>query len=86
MDEAKFSVVLKGYGSAKGEYYIEQDFAEMFKLAPEKVKKLFKNAPRVLKENMSQGEAEKFKKAIDRTGATSEVVDKRFDFGDLSVV
>jgi len=85
MDEAKFEVVLKGYGSDKGEYYIEKDFAEMFKLPIEKVKRLFKSTPRVLKENMTEAEAEKFQKAIQATGAKCEVVDNRYDISGLSL-
>lgn len=85
MDEAKFQVVLKGYGSGKGEYYIEKAFAELFKTSQEKVKVLFKSLPKILKENITQAEAEKYKKAIDKTGAVCEVVDNRFDFSGLSI-
>jgi ribosomal protein L7/L12 len=85
VDEAKFQVVLKGYGSGKGEYYIEKDFAELFKLPQEKVKVLFKNLPKILKENLTKSEAEKYQKAISKTGADCDVVDNRFDFSGLSV-
>ena len=85
MDEAKFQVVLKGYGADKGEYYVEKDFAELFKLPPEKVKVLFKNLPKILKDNLTQAEAEKYKKAISKTGADCDVVDNRFDFSGLSI-
>ena len=85
MDEAKFQVVLNGYGAGKGEYYIEKAFAELFKIPHEKVKVLFKSLPKILKENITKAEAEKYKKAIDKTGAVCEVVDNRFDFSGLSI-
>ena len=85
MEEELFRVVLKGYGPGKGYYYIEKDFAELFKLPVEKVKDLFKATPRVLKKNLTSAQAEKYLAAIKGTGADCEIESNRFDLSGLSL-
>jgi len=38
MSDEHYKVVLKGYTSSKGEHYIEEDLAKLFKISPEKAK------------------------------------------------
>ena len=33
--EERYRVILNGYGEGKGEYYIEEDFAKLFKMTRE---------------------------------------------------
>lgn len=85
MSDEVYSVVLKGYQTGKGEYYVEEDFAKLFKITPEKAKKLLNSAPKVIKENLSLEKANQYKKAIDQTGARCEVENTKFNTGELSL-
>ncbi|HEY3488185.1 MAG TPA: ribosomal protein L7/L12 [Gammaproteobacteria bacterium] len=85
MSEELYRVILKGYKSGKGEHYVEQDFAKLCKLTPEKAKELLKAGPKKIKENLSKEEAEKFKAAIEKTGAACEIESMKFDFSGLSL-
>jgi ribosomal protein L7/L12 len=85
MAEELFKVILKGYKNGKGEHYVEQDFARLCKMTPEKARELLKAAPKKIKENLSRAEAEKFKETIDQTGAVCEIESMKYDFGGLSL-
>ncbi|HEX5055843.1 MAG TPA: ribosomal protein L7/L12 [Gammaproteobacteria bacterium] len=85
MAEELFRVILKGYKPGKGEHYVEQDFARLCKLTPEKAKTLLQSAPKKIKENLSKKEAEKFKAAIEQTGAACEIESMKYDFDGLSL-
>ncbi len=85
VEEEKFRVILKGYGSDKGEYYIEQEFAALFKIPQEKAKALFKAVPKTIKEDMTKDQAKKYKAAIEKTGAKCEIESTRFDLSGLSL-
>ena len=85
MSDEEYRVVLKGYGSGKGQYYIEADFAALFKIPPEKAKKIFKACPAIIKENLSFEQASKYQAAIEKTGAKCEVESTKYDFGGLSL-
>jgi ribosomal protein L7/L12 len=85
MSEELFRVILKGYQPGKGEYYVEQDFARLCKLTPEKARDLLKTAPKKIKENLTREEADRFKAAIEKTGAACEVESMKFDFDGLSL-
>lgn len=85
MAEGQYRVILKGYGEGKGEYYIEEDFAKLFKISREKAKELFAQTPLTIKENLSTEQAERYESAIKNTGARCEIEDMRFDLGGLSM-
>jgi len=85
MSEEQCRVILKGYGTGKGQYYIEADFAELFKITQEKATKIFKACPAIIKENLSFEEANKYQAAIEKTGAKCEVESTKYDFGGLSL-
>ena len=85
MSEDLFRVILKGYTSGKGEYFIELEFAKLFKITPEKAKELLKSSPKTIKENLSREQAEKYKRAIEHAGALCELENMRFDTSGLSL-
>jgi len=85
MSEELYRVVLKGYSLGKGEYYIELDFAKLFKITREKAKEVLKSSPKTIKVNLSIEEAEKYKKAIEKTGALCELENMKFDTSGLSL-
>lgn len=85
MSEELYRVVLAGYKSGKGEYYIEQDLADLFKITREKARELLQAAPKMIKENLSLEEATKYKEAIEKTGAGCEVENMKFNLGGLSL-
>jgi ribosomal protein L7/L12 len=85
MAEELYKVILKGYKTGKGEHYVEQDFAKLCKLTPEKAKALLKAAPKKIKENLSKEEAEKFKEAIEKTGAACEIESMKYNLDGLSL-
>jgi len=85
MSEELYRVIVKGYQSGKGEYYVEQDFAKLSKITPEKAKALLQAGPKTVKENVSREEAEKLKAAIEKTGAACEIESMKFDLSGLSL-
>ena len=80
-----FRVILLGFSSDKGEYYIEKEFAELFKISPEKSKEMFRSAPTTIRENISLEEAQKYEQAIKKTGANCEVENMKFNISGLSM-
>lgn len=85
MTEDLYRVVLQGYAPGKGEYYIELDFAKLFKIEHEKAKQLFNSLPATIKENITKDQANKYKTAIEKTGAICEVESMKFNFNGLSL-
>jgi len=85
MAEASYRVVLQGYAPGKGEYYIEMDFAKLFKIEHEKAKQLFNSLPATIKEDLTIDQANKYKAAIEKTGAICEVENMKFNFKGLSL-
>ncbi len=85
MTEEQFRIVLKGYSTGKGEYYIEEDFAKLFKITPEKAKELFKSSPTILKENLSFEQANRYKNSIEKTSASCEVESMKYNLSGLSL-
>ncbi len=85
MKQDLYRVVLNGYKSGKGEYYIEKNFANLFKITPEKAKEFFADSPKTLKENFSLDQAEQYQKVIEKTGASCVVENMKFDLGGLSL-
>ena len=85
MSDNNYSVILKGYSKDQGEYYIEEAFAKLFKVSPEKARELLQSAPKTIKENLSKEQAEKYQQAIKSTGALCEVENMSFDTGGLSL-
>lgn len=85
MAEEQYRVILKGYGEGKGEYYIEEDFAKLFKISREKAKELFEQAPLTIKKNLSAEQAQRYESAIKNTGAKCEIENMKFDLGGLSL-
>lgn len=79
MVEEMYRVILTGYGTGKGEHFIEADFAKLFKITHEQARQVFKETPRILKEQLTQELADKYKAAIEDTGAKCEIENMRFD-------
>ena len=79
MAEELYRVVLTGYGTGKGEHYIEADFAKLFKITHEQAKQVLKETPKTLKETLTLEMASKYKQAIDGTGAKCEIENMRYD-------
>lgn len=80
-----YRVVLLGFNSGKGEYYIEKEFADLFKISHDKAKAMFRAAPTVVRENISLPEAQKYEEAINRTGASCEVENMNFNISSFSM-
>ncbi len=85
MAEEQYRIILKGYLAGKGEYYIEQDFAKLCKITPEKAKELFNASPTIIKENLSSEQASQYKKTLEATGAICEIESMKFDFSGLTL-
>jgi hypothetical protein len=83
--DTNFRVILLGFSSDKGEYYIEKEFAELFKISPEKSKEMFRSVPTTIRENISLEEAQKYEQAIKKTGANCEVENMKFNISGLSL-
>ena len=85
MAEEVYKVILKGYSADKGEHYIEEDFANLFKIDRDKARKLFSSLPNTIRENLSLDEANQYKKAIEKTGAICEVESMKYNLSGLSL-
>jgi len=85
MSQERYRVILTGYATSKGEYYVEIDFAKLFKITQEKAKEIFKASPTTIKEDLSLEEANQYKSAIEKTGATCDVENMKYDLGALSL-
>lgn len=85
MAEAMYRVILQGYAAGKGEYYVEVEFAKLFKLTPQKAKEVLKSAPTKIKENLPLEQAEKYKSAIEKIGAICELENMKYDTSGLSL-
>lgn len=85
MAEELFRVILKGYAPGKGEYYIEEDLAKLFKITAQKAREILQSAPFTIKENLPVAQAEKYEAAIKKTGARCEIENMKFDLGGLSL-
>ena len=85
MADDVYKVILKGYAAGKGEYYIEEDFAKLFKISREKAKELFAQVPVTLKQNISEAEAQRYQDALKHIGAKCEIENTRFDLGGLTL-
>jgi len=80
-----YRVILLGFNSGKGEYYIEKEFAELFKISHEKAKTLFRSVPTLIRKNISMEDAQKYEEAIKKTGADCEVENMNVDVSGLSL-
>ena len=85
MAEELYRIILKGYSSGKGEYYIEQNIANLFKITPEKAKELFSSSPTIIKENLPLEKASQYKNSIEKTGALCEVESMKYNLSGLSL-
>jgi len=85
MTEDRFRVILTGYSTGKGEYYIEADFAERFDITAEKAKALFNAAPTILKQDLSFEQANRYKDSVVKAGGSCEVESMKFDFNGFSL-
>ena len=83
--DKNYRVVLLGFSSDKGEYYIEKEFAELFKITQEKSKEMFRSVPTTIRENITLDEAQKYEQAIKKTGANCEVENMKFNLSGLSL-
>jgi ribosomal protein L7/L12 len=81
----KFKVILKGYGEGKGEFYIEEDFAQLFKITREKAKELLTGAPVTIKKDLSAEDAARYEAAIRKIGARCEIENMKFNLSGLSL-
>jgi len=85
MVEESYRVILTGYGSGKGEHYIEEAFAKLFKITLDQAKQVLKEVPKTLKENLTLDVANKYKAAIDNTGAKCDIENMRYDTSKFSL-
>jgi len=85
MAEDRFRVILTGYSTGKGEYYIEADFAGRFNITAEKARMLFDAVPTILKQDLSFEQANQYKDSVEKTGGLCEVESMKFDFSGLSL-
>lgn len=85
MSEDIYRIILNGYGSGKGEYYIEEGFTKLFKITQERAKKLLTGSPVTIKENLSTEQANQYKAAIEKTGAVCEIENMKYNLGHLSI-
>ena len=85
MAEDLYRVILKGYGTDKGEYYIEEDFAKLFKISTAKAKEILSASPKTLKENLTLEKANQYKEAIEKVGANCEIENMKYNLGGLSL-
>jgi len=83
--EDLYKIILQGYGGDKGEYYVEEEFANLFNIPRETAKELFSKAPITIKKNISEAEANRYSKAIKKTGAKCDVENMKFDLSGLSL-
>ncbi len=83
--DKNFRVILLGFSSGKGEYYIEKEFAELFKISAEKSREMFRSVPTTIRENITLEEAQKYEKIISKTGASCEVENMKFNISGLSL-
>lgn len=85
MSEQKFNIILTGYGSGKGKYFIESDLAEMFKIERRDARTLLEACPVTIKNELSESIAQRYIDGIEAVGATCEREDLRFDLGKYSI-
>lgn len=85
MQQEQYRVILKGYKSGKGEYYIEEDFGKLLDITQKEARSYFAETPKTLKQDLSREDAEQFKNNINDIGADCEVEDMRFDLSGLSL-
>lgn len=87
MTDKQFRVKITGYTSGnKGQYYVETDFAKLFKIPHDKAKAIFKSLPYTVKENLSSVEAEQYKVAIEKVGATCIIENMKHNLDGFSIV
>ncbi|WP_163834189.1 ribosomal protein L7/L12 [Spartinivicinus ruber] len=87
MTTKEFRVKLTGYAAgSKGQYYVETDFAKLFKISHDKARSIFKSVPYTIKENLTSEEADKYKAAIEKIGATCEVENMGHNLDGLSIM
>ncbi|MCH8106669.1 MAG: ribosomal protein L7/L12 [Proteobacteria bacterium] len=85
MAEDQYRIVLTGYSTSKGEYYIEEDFAKLFKISLERAKEMFQTSPTLIKHDLSLDQANKYKNSIEKTGAICEIESMKYNFSGLSL-
>ena len=86
MSQELYRVILTGYGDRqKGEHYIEEAFAKLFKIQQAKARQLLKSAPTTLKENLPAVQADLYKEAIAKTGAACDVENMKYNLSGLSL-
>lgn len=85
MSEEKFRVIVKGYEGGKGEYFIEEDFAKLFKITQKQAHKVLQEAPKTIKENLTKEQAEKYVSAIENCGVKCEMENMKYNFSGLSL-
>ncbi|MDE1464694.1 hypothetical protein [Spartinivicinus poritis] len=87
MTTNQFRVKLTGYATgSKGQYYVETDFAKLFKISHDKAKTIFKSIPYTIKENLTAVEADQYKAAIEKIGATCVVENMKHNLDGLSII
>jgi len=85
MSEDLYRVIVNGYSAHKGEYFTEMEFAKLFKITPEKSRKLLSASPKAIKENLPLEKANQYKNAIEKTGVLCELENMKFDLSGLSL-
>ena len=80
-----YRVIVNGYSTDKGEYYAELEFARLFKITPEKSRKILHASPQTIKENLTLEKADQYRNAIEKAGVTCELENMKYDLGGLSL-
>lgn len=87
MSDVKYKVTINGYGDKeKGTYYIEEELAEALNIERKEAQRMLESGKEVIKEGLSQSEAENLVATIAQTGANVEMEDCRFDLSKFEII
>lgn len=85
MSDDLYRVIVNGYSSGKGEYYVEQEFARLFKITTEKSRKILHASPKTIKENLTLEKANQYKSMIEKIGVICELENMKFNLSGLTL-
>lgn len=83
-----YKLILKGYdeSNTKGTYYIEVDGAEILGVERKELKVILENPPHVIREDLTQDDAEKLEATLKDAGVKCEIEHVKFDLSKYSLV
>ncbi|MGI9304810.1 MAG: hypothetical protein ACR2RB_19215 [Gammaproteobacteria bacterium] len=83
MADEKYRIILHGYIPGKGEHYVEEAFAKLFKISHEQAKEYFKATPKTITEDLSKEQTDHYMQEMKKIGVKCEAEDMRVNY-DLS--